>query len=58
MTGKIKYVEVLNKLNIKILTTEIIIKTNNVVRITIPTSIVAAVILRSNCLSNLDMLMI
>ncbi|MEC7831078.1 MAG: hypothetical protein VYC43_02755 [Pseudomonadota bacterium] len=58
MTGKIKYVEVLNKLNIKILTTEIIIKTNNAVRITIPTSIVAAVILRSNCLSNLDMLMI
>tara|TARA_B100000029_G_scaffold468519_1_gene505576 strand:- start:863 stop:1039 length:177 start_codon:yes stop_codon:yes gene_type:complete len=58
MTGKIKYVEVLNKLNIKILTTEIIIKTNNAVSITIPTSIVAAVILRSNCLSNLDMLMI
>jgi len=58
MTGKIKYVEVLNKLKIKILTTEIIIKTNNVVSITITISIVAAVILRSNCLSNLDMLMI
>ena len=40
MTGKIKYVEVLNKLNIKKLITEIIPKINIVVRITIITSII------------------
>ena len=58
MTGKIKYVEVLNKLNIKKLITEIIPKINIVVKITIITSIIAAVILRNNCLSNLETLII
>ena len=58
MTGKMKYVEVLNKLNIRKLITEIITKINIVIKITIITSIIAAIILRNNCLSNLEMLMI
>ena len=58
MTGKMKYVEILNKLNINKLIIEIIIKINIDVKIIIITSIIAAIILRNNCLSNLEILMI
>ena len=58
MTGKMKYVEILNKLNINKLIIEIIIKINIDVKITIIASIIAAIILRNNCLSNLEILMI